>query len=189
MKTSAFALVLFATMSNVQARPLNEFLETDGRFQILREAVTQTGLADTMSSLKNATFFAPTDAAFRELKVSQYESLFNPEDGDKGRLKNLLLNHIIEVPRTMEELAKGGQYVSKAGYNLKGIGILKNAVELVSVKMATDCDGAGFSRYEEVAAPYIAERDISLDNGVIVQVLDVREAIAAPQILGNICLL
>jgi len=65
----------------------------NGNFSTLLTAATAAGLVETLTNIKGATLFAPTDAAFGKLPIDTLQMLLLPEN--KELLANVLLYHVI----------------------------------------------------------------------------------------------
>ncbi|MEM8863264.1 MAG: fasciclin domain-containing protein, partial [Chloroflexota bacterium] len=65
----------------------------DGRFTTLVTAVTEAGLAETLSGPGPFTVFAPTDDAFAALPEGTVESLL---EDPSGALTDILLYHVVD---------------------------------------------------------------------------------------------
>lgn len=71
-----------------------EVIKTDERFTILSKILKSTGIGKAMSNEREAfTFFAPTDAAFRQLSENALLLLTSPEG--KGLVAAILGQHLI----------------------------------------------------------------------------------------------
>ena len=77
----------------MESNTIVDIAVADGRFNTLVTAVTEAGLAETLSSDGPFTVFAPTDEAFAALPEGTLDSLLaDPE----GALTNVLLYHVVE---------------------------------------------------------------------------------------------
>lgn len=162
---------MFVTLSFTQsifAENLNSFLIDSGNFKTFQKAVAIVGLENTIKNLENKTVFLPTDASFANLEEGQLTHLLE----DKEKLKEILLNHIIEGARSESILiSKSGEYSA-----LSGLPVLANGYSYYGKTFATmvaDCDRDGMiSSRERREGQDISKANIRLDNNVIVHVLD-----------------
>ena len=90
------------TRSNAQAANIVETAAQAGTFQTLIAAAKAAGLAGALSSGKQLTVFAPTDAAFEKLPKGTVESLLKPENKDK--LAAILSYHVLPRKLTSNQL-------------------------------------------------------------------------------------
>jgi uncharacterized surface protein with fasciclin (FAS1) repeats len=81
------------TMADEAAPSIAEIAAEDGRFNTLVAAVTEAGLAETLSSEGEFTVFAPTDDAFAALPEGTVESLL---EDPEGALTDVLLYHVVD---------------------------------------------------------------------------------------------
>ena len=65
------------------------------KFSTLVTAVKAAGLVDTLNGAGPFTVFAPTDAAFAELKASLGDAAFNAILADKAKLTKILTYHVV----------------------------------------------------------------------------------------------
>lgn len=126
----------------------------NGNFTILLDALTRTGLAETMADAsQNLTVFAPTDAAFIDLLSDLgLNSLDDVETalGNEG-LKNVLLYHVLGTKVTSDMVETG--YVSSLGTN--------STMDPLSIYINTS-SGVKLNDKAMVAIP-----DVMASNGVI----------------------
>ncbi len=151
-----------------------EGLDNDGGdFDILREALTATGLVETLAdTTADFSVFAPTDAAFIQLArdlgaevsdgdeaaalqaiLGALESLAGSPEGGLDLLKQVLLFHVAPEGQTLAQLQAGGVITTAQGGEI-----------IVDGKTLVDGE-------PDVANPSIVGTDIEASNG-IVQVLD-----------------
>ncbi len=114
----------------------------DGRFETLVTAVTEAGLAETLSGDGPFTVFAPTDDAFAKLPEGTVEALLE----DIPALTDILLYHVVS-----------GEVLAEAVVSLESAETLLG--ENVAIKVE---DGKVFINESEVIIT-----DIMADNGVI----------------------
>lgn len=74
-------------------RSVMDLLKQDGRYKILVNALTTTGLDKTLETAGPSTFFAPTDEAFQ--RVPKLADLL----ADNARMKSVLSRHLITQRR------------------------------------------------------------------------------------------
>lgn len=130
----------------------------DGRFETLVTAVTEAGLAETLSGDGPFTVFAPTDDAFAKLPEGTVEALLE----DIPALTDILLYHVVS-----------GEVLAEAVVGLDSAETLLG--ENVAIKVE---DGKVFINDSEVIIT-----DIMADNGVI-HVIDT--VLLPPEKLGSI---
>jgi uncharacterized surface protein with fasciclin (FAS1) repeats len=111
---------------------------TNPQLATLVAALKRAGLVDTLNSAKNATVFAPTNAAFKKLSASKLASLVaNPT-----QLKKVLNYHVVGDRRiTPAELPKGS-FKTLEGANLTTSGSgtnfkVNNTANIVCGNIAT----------------------------------------------------
>lgn len=87
------------TMGSTTGGDLFATLEADGSFTILVEALTQTGLAETLAADGPYTLFAPTDAAFAALPAGTLDGI------SAEQLADVLRHHLVEGAVLAEQAA------------------------------------------------------------------------------------
>ena len=96
LTTAVTAFTLQST--HAQTDTFCDYLQGDGNFTFLFEALNSTGLCDDLADLPEdpgATLFAPTDDAFNAVNASQPEVL-ECLGNNTDQLKDLLLYHVIK---------------------------------------------------------------------------------------------
>ena len=122
-------------------------------------AISAAGITETLSGAQPYTVFAPTDEAFRKLPSGTVNDLLDPQA--KGRLTELLTNHILPGTVTAQDLAravergKGKAQIATVGGALLGFARSGEAI------IVTDAKG-GQAR--------LVEADRAASNGVIHEV-------------------
>lgn len=103
-KVLTAAVVSFAFLSAGAANASNivETAQKAGKFGTLIAAAKAAGLAGALSSGKNLTVFAPTDAAFDALPKGTVASLLKPEN--KAKLAAILSYHVLPRRLTSNQL-------------------------------------------------------------------------------------
>ncbi|MGI9424029.1 MAG: fasciclin domain-containing protein [Hyphomicrobiaceae bacterium] len=91
-----------AFAGQAQAANIVEIAAQAGTFQTLIAAAKAAGLAGALSSGKQLTVFAPTDAAFAKLPKGTVESLLKPEN--KAKLAAILSYHVLPRKLTSRQL-------------------------------------------------------------------------------------
>lgn len=151
-----------------------EGLDTDGGdFDILREALSATGLVSTLDNADaDFTVFAPTDAAFIELArslgadiadgdeqgaltaiLTALEGLAGSAEGGLDLLKDILLFHVAPNGKTLAQLQAAGVVTTAQGGTIT-------------------VDGTALIDAEpDIANPSIVAEDIAASNGTV-QVID-----------------
>ncbi len=97
---AAAAVAMLA--SGAKAANIVETAEKAGTFKTLIAAAKAAGLAGALSSGKNLTVFAPTDAAFAKLPKGTVASLLKPEN--KAKLAAILSYHVVARKLTSGQL-------------------------------------------------------------------------------------
>ena len=75
-----------------------------GEYETFSNAISAAGITETLSGAQPYTVFAPTEEAFRKLPAGTMNGLLDPEA--KGRLTELLTNHILPGTVTAEDLGR-----------------------------------------------------------------------------------
>jgi uncharacterized surface protein with fasciclin (FAS1) repeats len=87
------AMMMEEEMEEEMAETIVDVAVADGRFTTLVTAVTEAGLAETLSGEGPFTVFAPTDDAFAALPEGTVEGLL---EDPQGALTDVLLYHVVE---------------------------------------------------------------------------------------------
>jgi uncharacterized surface protein with fasciclin (FAS1) repeats len=149
--TAAAIVALTLGAGVARAENIVEIAAADDRFTTLVAAVTQAGLAETLSGPGPFTVFAPVNDAFAALPAGTVETLLKPEN--KGQLTDILLYHVDNRNLTAAAIPNGSNYF-KPLLTSQRLCITKSAAGV------TVDDGSG-----TMANVIIA--DIKADNGVI----------------------
>ena len=111
----------------------------DGNFETLVLAVTEAGLAETLSGDEEYTVFAPTDDAFESLPAGTLDTLLEDPEGD---LQALLLNHVVEGAVLAGDLEDGMEIETVGGSTLTitidGDVVMVNGAEVTTADIETD---------------------------------------------------
>ena len=83
-----------------------DYLQGDGNFTFLFEALNETDLCDALDSLDKGTLFAPNDDAFGALPPDVAKCLTNETNADA--LKDILLYHAVETKNELNSNALTG---------------------------------------------------------------------------------
>jgi transforming growth factor-beta-induced protein len=122
----------------MQQKNLVEVAASAGSFNVLIQAAQKTGLADFLSTQKDLTVFAPTDAAFQVLLSDLGAKSL--DDVPVEALKNILMYHVIGS-KVMSSMLSTGYFptLAKSGNNNMSVYInLTNGVSLNrNVKVTT----------------------------------------------------
>lgn len=125
-------------------------------FSTLVSALTEAGLAETLSGAGPFTVFAPNNAAFDKVGADQLQTLMKPEN--KAKLASILKYHVVSGKMTAADLTKaisdGG---GKAELTTVEGGKLEASVDGSNVKL-TDANG-------NTSTVILA--DLAAKNGVI----------------------
>lgn len=95
---------------NKPTKNIVETAEAAGNFTILKKALAETGLLETLKS-GNYTVFAPTDEAFKKLPPNALELLMADEEG----LKRILLYHVVEGKMMSADVVKQSEVRTMQG--------------------------------------------------------------------------
>jgi uncharacterized surface protein with fasciclin (FAS1) repeats len=98
----------FFVADTVQPRPDGDVLEVAaaaGQFTHFLEAVEAAGYSETLRGEGPFTIFAPTDAAFRQMREGEWERLLNPHNRDE--LLALMAYHVVAERITSETAGDG----------------------------------------------------------------------------------
>ena len=114
------ALVLAVTATSATAR-INE--EQDivrtavaaGEFKTLAKLLTRAGLVNALQKPGPYTVFAPTDAAFQKVPKKTLDTLL----ADKGKLKAVLLYHVVSKEVPAAEVVKLTSAKTLSGKNVR----------------------------------------------------------------------
>jgi uncharacterized surface protein with fasciclin (FAS1) repeats len=87
---------------------------TNPQLATLVVALKRAGLFDTLNSAKDATVFAPTNAAFKNLSASKLASLLS----NKSQLKKVLQYHVVGDKRITPAELPNGSFKTLEGANL-----------------------------------------------------------------------
>lgn len=111
---------------------------TNPQLATLVAALKRAGLVDTLNSEKNATVFAPTNAAFKKLSAGKLASLLT----DKAELKKVLTYHVVGDKRITPAQLPKGSFKTLEGANLTTSGSgttfkVNNSANIVCGNVAT----------------------------------------------------
>jgi uncharacterized surface protein with fasciclin (FAS1) repeats len=116
-----------------------------GQFNTFLKAAEATNLIGVLSSNRNLTVFAPTDAAFAALPAGELDRLMVPEN--RQQLQQLLTYHIVNAPLESSRIkGRKGPVATVAGANLV-------------------LDGSGASLMANNAT--IVQADVRASNGIL----------------------
>jgi uncharacterized surface protein with fasciclin (FAS1) repeats len=88
-----------------------------GQFNTLLKAIEATNLAGVLTTNRNLTLFAPTDAAFAALPAGELDRLMLPEN--RQQLQQLLTYHLINAPVESSRIkGRKGPVTTVAGSSL-----------------------------------------------------------------------
>lgn len=104
---------LFKDIDKTDGHDVLTLLEKDGNFSTFLELMEKSGLDVSMELADPVTVFAPTDHAFRELTVNQYEELMESED--KVRLQRIVKAHILPEEVNMSRFEGNQVFESSFG--------------------------------------------------------------------------
>ena len=93
-----------ADHSDMTSKDIVEVAVEAGSFNTLIAAAKAAGLVDALKGDGPLTVFAPTDEAFAKLPAGTVETLLKPEN--KGKLKAVLLYHVVEGKVTSDQVVK-----------------------------------------------------------------------------------
>jgi uncharacterized surface protein with fasciclin (FAS1) repeats len=116
-------------------------LNTAGIFRVLLSLMKMTGVEEMLKDQDELTLLAPTDAAFAKLDPESMDELTQ----NVGKLRNILLHHILSGRMTSHELSEAGQIQTLLG-------------ESLGPDAAEDLD---------IATVSFSQTDIEADNAVI----------------------
>jgi len=116
---------VYMTASSAEARSRNivDTAASTGQFTILIKAAKAAGLAGVLSTKRNLTVFAPTDAAFAQLGKGTLNTLLKPRNREK--LRNILLYHVLGLRVTAGHIPAGRTHVRTLSG--KAVAVRKNA--------------------------------------------------------------
>ena len=102
LTTAVTAFTLQST--HAQTDTFCDYLQGDGNFTFLFEALNSTGLCDALDNLDKGTLFAPNDEAFGALPEDVVECLKNETKTDRviNALKEILLYHTVETKSELD---------------------------------------------------------------------------------------
>ncbi|ESO89402.1 hypothetical protein LOTGIDRAFT_164994 [Lottia gigantea] len=106
-------------------RNIVEYLSHQTEYSTLVSLVSQAGLVDTLSNIKFATVFAPTNAAFATVPTATLDSLRN----NTQLLRRVLLNHVTNHSLISPQLQDNERYDNLIG----GSFIFKNDGNTITV--------------------------------------------------------
>ena len=143
----AIAIFLVATSASAMSHGKHDIVDVAskaGIFNTLIAAAKAAGLVEALKGEGPITVFAPTDDAFAKLPEGTIESLLKPEN--KGKLKNILLYHVI-----------AGKVMANTAIKLDSAKTLQGSSFIISLDGKTlKIDGAS-----------VTKADIKASNGVI----------------------
>ena len=96
---------------------LTQIVNVDKNLKTLKKTVHASDIDQLLSSRGPFTFFAPSDSAFQKLEKGMLEKLFEPQN--RGRLADLLSNHIVNGKIDYKELKDGDKLTTVNGRELK----------------------------------------------------------------------
>lgn len=147
---------------------LLDWLQEQGRFQILLEALERAQLTDIVASDEIRTLFAPTDDAFGRLPETTLTKLFDQPD----LLKQVLVYHMSPEFVSIEAFAADGASQIEAGRTYE---------QPVPTLFGDTATAALWQEWAKINHAYIIEADKQVDDQ-IVQVIDaVLTAVALPE--------
>ena len=127
-----------------------------GDFSILLKALETAGLVDTLKGSGPFTIFAPNDDAFVMLPQGVFQALLN----DVPKLKQILLNHVVEGEYLSDDVMENESLTTMQGQRLD-----------ISLSPGMMVDNTN-----------IMQTDIECDNGII----HVIDAVIAPKVPSRI---
>lgn len=141
--------------------PVGTFDDNPDNFNILREALVETGLIVAFDGTQY-TVFAPTDGAFYALTgtdndADALEAVINLVDGDLSALANILRYHVVNGRRTANSVVPRGNAPDRRIQTLLGQPIFVNSSLAINDGQAT------------IEEPNVLARDgvIHVINGVL----------------------
>lgn len=138
---------------NTENRDIFALIRGDKNFSKFVELVEKSGLAPSMQAAEDFTVFIPTNDAFKELTVRQYEALTKPEN--KTMLTNVIKAHIFPSKVGMANFT-GRQTMETAD----GIQI---PIEAIGGDAAVRANTSSIA----VGGARIVKSDVQASNGVI----------------------
>jgi uncharacterized surface protein with fasciclin (FAS1) repeats len=119
-----FALVLFSHLSGWSQDAGKLLMEQIGANRpALKEILVQAGMSPLLMDSGPYTFFAPSDEALQKLKNT-----------DSGKLKEILMNHIIAGRHLKDDFKDGSKLTTLGGRDIsvfrKGSSVLINGVKI-----------------------------------------------------------
>jgi uncharacterized surface protein with fasciclin (FAS1) repeats len=138
---------------NTENQDIFSLISGDENFSKFMELVEKSGLKPSMKAADEFTLFVPTNDAFKELTVRQYEALTKPENKD-------MLNRVI----------KAHIFPSKVGMvNFTGRQTMETSdgVEIPIETAGTAATGAGGNARIVVGGARIMKPDVQASNGII----------------------
>lgn len=123
-RQSLLAIALAATITAASAAPSArtdgdwmDLAQTTGYMPTLGQALRAAGLVEALGQPGPFTLFAPTEAAFARLPPGTLDELLRPEN--QGRLRALLLGHLVAGDRPAASLAGGARLQTLEGGTLE----------------------------------------------------------------------
>lgn len=95
-------------------KSLTELTDAYANFSILKKALKETGLDETLKT-GNYTIFAPNDDAFKKLPAEELNKLL----ADRDKLKQILLYHVVEGKMLAADVVKQSELKTAEGTNAK----------------------------------------------------------------------
>jgi uncharacterized surface protein with fasciclin (FAS1) repeats len=84
-----------------------QYINTDKNFKILKKGIHASDMDQVLNNSGPFTFFAPSDLAFEKLEKGFMEEMLEPNN--RGRLADLVKNHIVNGKMELKELKNGDQ--------------------------------------------------------------------------------
>lgn len=116
-------------------------LNTAGIFRVLLSLMKMTGIKEMLKDRDELTLLAPTDAAFAKLAPGTMDELTQ----NVGKLRNILLHHVLSGRMTFHELFEAGQIRTLLGESL----------------------GSDTAEDLDIGTVSFTQTDIEADNGVV----------------------
>jgi len=101
---------------SIEMSNLTQVVNVDKNLKTLKKTVHASDIDQLLSSTGPFTFFAPSDSAFQKLEKGMLEKLFEPQN--RGRLADLLSNHIVKGKIGFKELKDGEKLITVNGREL-----------------------------------------------------------------------
>jgi len=138
---------------DTENRDIFSLVRADKNFSKFVELIDKSGLAPSMQSAEEFTVFIPTNEAFKELTVRQYEALTKPEN--KDMLTRVLKAHIFPSKVGMSQFT-GRQTMETS-----------DGVEIPIEAVGGDANVAGGPARIIVGGARIMKPDVQASNGTI----------------------